>query len=65
MKLLRREAAYPVCTVERVQCDAVAGVMHLHSVTVELDLEEPAFALGETVAEGRIAGWDERVRAWN
>ena len=36
------------------------GLVHLQAVAVELDLEEPAFALGETVAEGRIAGWDER-----
>jgi hypothetical protein len=34
--------------------------VHLQAEAVELDLEEPAFALREPVAEGRIAGWDER-----
>jgi hypothetical protein len=34
--------------------------VHLHTVTVELNLVEPAFTLGQAVTPGRQAGRDER-----
>jgi hypothetical protein len=42
-----------------VEGDVCAGLVHQHAVAVELDLVEPAYALGRAVTQGRSARWDE------
>src|SRR5262249_17359520 len=53
------EAAGPVGTVARVEDDVLVRLVDLHPVAVELDLVEPALALGKAVAQAWEAGRDE------
>ena len=54
------EACRPVGALAGIERDRVAGFMDLQTVPVELDLIDPAVALGEAITGSRFTWLDKR-----